>query len=437
MRLRRRLVGATLLWGLVAAQPARAFDFWSDFALLGQVRDDYQEHRTEAPVDVYGNVGAANMWHASDAETFFRLEQDLATGDNAGDFYAGYARIPNALPGVSATVGRQFINEGPGGVFVADAGKLRIDPGWPVAFTLYGGAPQYFEPTYSSPLISQDEILFGGNMRTTRWRGGQLTLGYQQWERDSKVLRQLVSASAVQSFATWWASPQFFATFGYDADRQNVDTGTAGVDMFLTRPLLLLNFSSTYYQPQDNTDDLPDLDWQEDSVFQLFSDSRLVQARGAVRRPFSRALSAYVDFSYQNYENAVGKDQNGYLANAGVLWLPEGDGLEEVLLAYFLADSPGGNLNGISFFYENRVYERIVFRFRTDVAYYEKESNQKDWPVHTQTGLGYDITPDLCGQLIFEANRNVLFDADFRFGFALTYNFRHRFERSDAPAEPS
>lgn len=437
MRVGRRL-GATLLWGLVsAAQPVRAADFWSDLFLLGQVREGYQERETEAPVDLYGNVGASNLWNASEAETFFRVEQDLATGDNEGDFYVGYARVPNALPGVEATVGRQFLNEGPGGTFVADAGKLRIDPGWPVAFTLYGGAPQYFEPTYSTPLISQDEILFGGNMRTRRWRGGQVTLGYQQWERDSRVLRQLISASAVQSFATWPGSPQFYATFGYDADHQNIDTGTAGADFFITQPLLLLNLSGTYYQPQDNTGDLPDLDWQEDSIFQLFSDSDLVQVRGAVRRPFSRALSAYVDFSYQTYENAVRESQNGYLTNAGILWLPEGDGLEEVLLTYFLADSPGGNLNGVSLFYENRVYERIVFRFRTDLAYYEKESNQSDWPVHTQTGLGYEITRELFGQLIFEANRNVLFDADFRFGFALTYNFRHRFETPGTQAEPS
>jgi hypothetical protein len=157
-----------------------------------------------------------------------------------------------------------------------------------------------------------------------------------------------------------------------------------------------------------------------------------------VRHPFSRSLSIYGDFSYQNYDNAVNQNQNGYLAHAGLLWLPEGDGLEQVLISYYLADSSGGNVNGVSFYYENKVYERITFRFRTDLAYYEKESNQSDWPVATRTGIAYEFLPGLDGQLIFEANRNALFDADFRFGFALTYNFRHNvtegWNSSESPA---
>lgn len=433
-------IGTALLYGIgVAALPARAADLWGNLDLLGQVRESYQDRDTEAPTNVYANLGINHMWHASETEAYFRLEQDLAGNQNTSDFYAGYARVPNVLPGVQATVGRQFLSEGPGNVFVADAGKVNVDVGWPVMFTVYGGAPQYFEPTYSTPIISQDEILWGGNMRTTRWNGGQLTLGYQQWERNSKVLQQLVSASAVQSMPTWLFAPRFYGTFGYDADRANVDTATGGVDFTVREPLLLFNVATTYYQPQDNTGTLPDLNRQEDTIFQLFSNSNLWQARGGVRHPFSRELSVYGDFSYQNYDNAVNQNQNGYLAHAGLMWLPEGDGLEQVVLAYYLADSGGGNVNGISLYYENKVYERITFRFRTDLAYYEKESNQSDWPVATRTGLAYEFLPGLDGQLIFEANRNALFDADFRFGFALTYNFKHYvkepWNRADTPSD--
>ena len=432
-------VGAALMCSVgFTALPAGAADFWSNLDLLGQVRESYQDRETEAPTNIYADLGINHLWHASETEAYFRLEQDLASSQNTSDFYAGYARVPNVLPGVQATVGRQFLSEGPGNVFVADAGKVNVDVGWPVMFTVYGGAPQYFEPTYSTPIISQDEILWGGNIRTTRWHGGQLTLGYQQWERESKVLQQLVSASAVQSFNDVPLAPKLYGTFGYDADRANVDTGTGGLDFTVPAPLLLFNVATTYYQPQDQTDKLPDLNWQEDPLFQLYSNSNLWQARGGVRHPFSRALSIYGDFSYQNYDNAVNQNVNGYLAHAGLLWLPEGDGLEQVLISYYLADSPGGNVNGVSFYYENKVYERITFRFRTDLAYYEKESNQSDWPVATRTGLAYEFIPGLDGQLIFEANRNAFFDADFRFGFALTYNFRHEvkepWNRTDDPA---
>ena len=58
-------------------------------------------------------------------------------------------------------------------------------------------------------------------------------------------------------------------------------------------------------------------------------------------------------------------------------------------------------------------------------------------PVHTLTGLGYDLAPGLVGQLMFEANRNVFFDADLRFGFQLTYNFRHTLPTMGDAGAPS
>jgi hypothetical protein len=429
-------------------RPACAIDLQGDVAALGQVRDGNFSRETEAPMNLYGNLGASGLWGRTSTDTYFRLQRDFARDDGDTDFYAGYADVSGLAPGLQFIGGRQFIGEGPGGVFVADAGRVRYDPGGPLAFTVYGGRPQYFEPTYSSNLLSQDETLFGGNVHTTKLKGGQIGIGYMQLERQDRVLRQLVTGTFSQLWSQLPGTPNAYGSFAFDADRQNVDLGTLGLNFFSIGPRLpflgkdgvggrlMLNLEGTYYKPQDQGErPTPDIDRREDPIFQLFSVSDLVQARGGLRYPFTPSLSLFGDYSYQHYEATDGEHENGHVASAGVDWLPEGDGLEIVRLEYYLADSGGGNANGARFYYENRYYDRILFRFKVDVTYYDKQSNQDDVPVATLVGLGYELWPGLSSEVYMEANRNDRFASDFRFGFLISYNFRHRLDRPGAARE--
>jgi hypothetical protein len=425
------LVLASILPG--AAGGAHAFDLFSRLDLLGQVREGDQSRKTEAPADVYGQVGASGLWARSSVDTFFRLERDLANDDGDTDFYAGYATIPGAVPGVEATAGRQFLSEGPGFTYIADAGKIRIDRGWPVAFTVYGGAPQYFEPTYSTTVISQDETLWGGNARSRRWKGGQLGAGYQQWERKGRVLQQLVTATGTQALPRLPVPTDLYGSIAYDAGGNNLDFASAGANLTVPAPRLLVNLEGTYYKPQDGGKRVQtDLKRREDTIFQAFSVSDLTQFRTGLTIPFGRALSARGAYSYQRYDSLSGNGETGHLGSAGLMWLPGGDGLETIGLDYYVADS-GGNVNGGSASYQNQVYEQITFFVRFGVASYEKRSNQDGTAITSFLGLTYDVLPELSCQVNFEANHNERFDEDFRFGFRVAYNFRHRIERS-APA---
>ena len=430
-----RAVALWALWVWVAALcvPAQAIELRNDLLLLGQVRDGDQSRQQESPVDFYGDQGISGLRHGTSIDTYYRLSHDFGLGQGPTEFYAGYMRVPGAVPGVDFTLGRQFLSETPGGVFVADAGKVRINPGGPVSFTLFGGAPRYFEPTFSSASLSQDEIIFGGNIRTTHLKNGYLSLGFLQQERDERVLRQLVTAAGARRFTTVPGLPNVYGVFSFDADHQNIDQGTAGVDVFLSQPRLLLNLESSYYKPQDDGKRLiTDTNRREDPIFQLFSLSQELQFRGGLRYTLSRALSAYGDYSYQRYEKQASIFENGHIGKVGVSWQPGGDGLELVGMEYYVVDSSGGNVNGGRAYYENRVYDRIQFRTKIDVAYYEKESNQKDTAVSSLLGLGYVLVPGLFCEVYMEANRNQRFNEDFRFGFLVTYSGRYR---TDKPAQ--
>ncbi len=447
---------ARLLLGLCAAlllcRPARAIELRSDLSLLGQVRDNYQTDKTDSPNIIYGDMGAAGLPFGSSFDTYFKLEHNFATGQGPTEFYAGYLQVPNAVTGVNFTLGRQFLSEVPGGTFVADAGKIRFDPGGPFAFTVFGGQPRYFEPTYSTEIQDQDEVIFGGSIRTTHLKNGYISLGYLQQERKIRPipvplfgasnqptsrheLRQLISLSGAHRFMRLPGLPNVYGSASYDADRQNIDQATAGADVFLSQPRLLVNFESTYYKPQDQGRTVTaDLDRREDAIFQLFSVSQMLQFRGGLRYFLSRSLSAYGDYSYQRYQQVAGSYVNGHVVHTGLQWLPGGDGLEIVHLEYYMLDSSGGNVNGVDGSYESRVYKRLLFRAKAGVAYYEKASHQHDTAVSSLLGLGYAIAPGLTGELDFEANRNQFLNEDFRFGFFINYRFRHA---TDAAKPPS
>lgn len=422
----------TMLPAAAAAQELRGL-----LSAFGQVREGDQTRETEAPTYLYGDLGLDRMRHGTELGAVFQLGRDFGIDDGSSDFYAGFVRVPALAPGIDMTFGRQFLSEGPGGAFVADGGKVRFDPGLPVAFTVFGGRPRYFEPTYSSPILDDDEWIFGGNIHSARWRTTQLSLGYLQQERSDRVLRQLVTGTMNQSLTMLPGLPNLYGSFAFDADHQNVDLGTAGVSWVLPRLRLQGNVEGTYYQPQDEDGGRPafDINRREDPIFELFSVSEMAQWRAGLRYALWANLSAMVDYSFQNYEHQEGSQrENSHVASAGLLWLPYGDGLETVRAEYYVIDSDAGRVNGGKASYESRVYERLLFRTKLDVLVYDKERNEGNAAVSGVMGLGVVLLPGLVCEIYLEANHNDRFNEDVRFGFAIDYNFRHGLRKR--PAEP-
>jgi hypothetical protein len=394
--------------------------------IVGQVRDGdgYLPGRTEAPVELYGDFGMSALPHGTTLDTYFRLQQDLASDDNEGDFFAGVLRVPAGLPGLDVQLGRQIVAESPVGVWAADSGQIRFAvPRTPFSLTVFGGQPRYFEPNHDSPRLSEDEQIFGGSVRVAQYRGGALALGYLQQIREGQELMQQVTLSGTRAFASLPGLPSTYGNFAFDADHANIDQARLGMQSFIWNPRLLFNFESGYYKPQDNGEAVvEELNRREDTIFQLFSVSELLQFRGGTRYNLTRTVSTFADLSYQRYEQRDGAYVNGYVWSAGLLYLPGGDGLETVRLEYYGVDSDGGSVNGGKLAYENRVYENILFRLSCNAGYYDKATNQSGTAVASRIGLGYMFLPGLVGEVNFEANRNQLFPEDFRFGFFITYS---------------
>src|SRR6185369_5721123 len=213
--------------------------------------------------------------------------------------------------------------------------------------------PRYWEPIFSSPSLSQNEQIFGGSLRLAQYQGGALALGYLQQNRQGKELMQQITLSGTRAFATLPGVPSLYGNFAFDADRANIDQVRLGVQNFIWKPNLLMNFEAGYYKPQDNGDVvIQNINRREDPIFQLFSVSDELQFRGGLRYGITRTVSTYADLSYQRYEQSKGSYVNGYVWSTGLLYLPGGDGLETVRVEYYGYDSGGGSVNGGKLAYE-------------------------------------------------------------------------------------
>jgi len=419
------LVAALAATTGVTPEVASAAEVHGGLTLLGQVREGDLSREKEAPTNVYGELGAGGLHYGASVDTYFRLERDFGLEDSTTQFFVGSAR--GNFPGGNFSLGRQFISEAPGLASVADAGRVTFNLGTPVSLTVFGGQPRYFEPTYGSERMSQDEQIFGGSVRAKLWRQGQVGVGFAQLNRDQRTIRQLVTVNALHSLNVLPGRPDLYGNLAYDADRQNVDLVSGGLTTFVGTPRLSLNFESAYYNPQDpGQGRAVDLNRREDAIYELFAVGHMLQFRGAVRYAFSKTLSAYSNYSYQRYETVPGIFENGQLASLGLTWLPFEDGLEIVRLEYYLADSRGGQVTGGRASYESRVYERIVFRTHINLAGYDKVNNQTSVLANGRIGLGYLLLPGLLCELNMEGNRNERFDDDLRFGFLVRYDFGFR-----------
>jgi len=427
MAARCRIAALFCALGLLAdVAPTRAVEFRFQPSILGQVRDGdgYFPGSTEVPVELYGDFGLLGMPYGSTVDTYFRLEDNLAhIDDGEADFFTGALRVPSAPGNLDVQLGRQVVAESPVGMWDADSGQLRVGLGkTPFSLTVFGGQPQYWEPIYGSPKISQDEQIFGGSVRMASYTGGALALGYLQQNRQGSELMQQITLSGTRAFAKLPGLPSVYSNFAFDADHANIDEARLGVQSFVWQPTLLINFESGYYKPQDNGDTVvQNLNRREDPIFQLFSVSDELQFRGGTRYGLTRTLSAYGDLSYQRYEQSKGSYVNGYVWSTGLLYLPGGDGLEVVRVEYYGVDSGGGSVNGGKIVYENRVYEDILFRAMCNVGWYDKATNQSGTAVASLIGLGYMFLPGLVGEVNFEANQNQFYPEDFRFGLFVTY----------------
>lgn len=420
----RWMLGWIALLLLSPAGSAEAVDLSGAVLANGQVREGFRVDSTEAPTNIYGAILGTNVHHGVGGETYFRLARDWSRADGASDFYLGFARLP--VRGVELSLGRQLLDEIPGALYVADAGRLRLDRGGRVGLSLFGGQPRYFEPLQGPETISQDEQIFGGSARL-RWAPvGHVVWSFAQLQREQRRINQLLGVTWSRAFSEIATRPQTYALLAYDTAERSVQQVTGGGGLLL-HPRLFARVEGGYYKPQQRSAGaMTGLDRFADPLFSLFSGGGLRQARCGVQYQWRPTVWWSLDYGFQTFEESSGKALEGNRGSVGMMWLPEGDGLEVVRAEFLATDSRGGNLYGLRGYYENRVYRRILFRTKLEVVRFDKVTNEQDTVVSSRVGVGYELAPGLLMEISLEGNRSPRFDREFRLGLFVTYNVHYR-----------
>jgi hypothetical protein len=239
-------------------------------------------------------------------------------------------------------------------------------------------------------------------------------------------VNQLVGVTWGRNFFNLPWRPQTYALATYDTAERNLQQATGGGG-FALHPRVFARVEGSYYKPSARSGaTLTGLDRFVDPLFSVFSVSSMRQARGGLQFQWRPNVSASLDYGFQTFEESPGKTVEGNRGSVGMTWLPEGDGLELVRAEVAITDSRGGNLYAIRGYYENRVYQRVLFRTKIEVAGFDKVTNETDTVVSGRMGVGYEFVPGLLVEVNFEGNRSPRFDQEFRLGLLVTYTAQYR-----------
>ena len=190
-------------------------------------------------------------------------------------------------------------------------------------------------------------------------------------------MQQLVTAPRHSRCPALPGLPELYGSFAYDADRQNLDAGTPASNFFLTRPRLMLNLAGTYYKPQDQSSGLvqTDLNRREDSIFELFSVSELLQFRGGMRYPFTPHTVGLRRLLVPALQSKAGTRRTATSATPGCCGCRAATGWSRCASSTTWPTAAAATSTAATRLYENQVYKRILFRTKLDVAYYDKRNN--------------------------------------------------------------
>lgn len=420
---RAALLSLCGLWALFTGS-ARAAQWDARLDTLGQVRDGDLSSRTESPVNLYGSLAGEGMHHGLGGETYFRIERDWSRAQTTSDFYLGRAEA--AFAGLQFSLGRQTLEDLGAGFLVADAGRLTFDRGTGWAVSIFGGQPRYFEPQPRIGAVSRDEQLFGASARYRLGLSSSFGIGFLQLQREAHRIQQLAQMQFRHDFRSAPGRPDVYALAAYDTAEQALERVHLGA-LLLLHTRFFARLETSYYKPQARSGDgLTGLERYSDPIFSLFSASSLGQVRGGLQYFYRRNVSAYADYSAQEYETLPGNRVTGHLGSVGLLWLPGGDGLETVRAEYAVIDGPGGRVHHWRLYHENQAYQRLLVRTKFDVAAFDKSTNREDLAASARFGIGYLLRPGLLAEVNLEVNHNPRFDEEIRAGVFLTYRWRYQ-----------
>jgi len=347
--------------------------------------------------------------------TFLRGREIFNGEDRTFDIYNAFFQFNNTARSFELRLGRQIITES-FNFFLLDGGLVRFTPVEGIELVAYGGyQDKDAQPDPEEPLKSS--TVFGFKLKSDKLLGSIISVGYEFFKPNDFSARHLVNF-AFNRVVPFTRYADMYSRVEFDVGQGNLALFTVGVGI---TPLSSVHLNLEYdtYKPDDERDR-----FLLDAIFDLFSISRLHEARVGVTYIPTGFLEISSSFSYARYDILDGTSTNGYIAKLGLSWdFWREIGLRSFQGFYFIDGRDDDRAVGLNFGISEEVLRGLDLQFSFAYAHFETITNKDGNAFSYIMGIQYLLTRDLVLKAELEVNTNPDFDKDIRTNLGVSYYY--------------
>ncbi len=347
--------------------------------------------------------------------TFLRGREIFNGEDYSFDVYNAFFQFNNTSRSLEVRLGRQIVTES-FNFFLLDGGLVRYRPVDGIELVAYAGyQDKDIQPEPEEPLESS--TVFGFKIKSDRLLGSIISLGYEFFNPDDFSTRHFINF-AFNRVIPFTKSADIYSLVEFDVGEGNLALFTVGVGI---TPLKSVHLNLEYdtYKPDEDRDE-----YLIDAIFDLFSISRLHEARVGITYLPTNYLEVSSSFSYAHYEVLEGTSTNGYIFKLGLSWdFWREIGLRAFQGFYYIDARDDDRAIGLNFGISEEIFRGLDLQFSFAYAHFETITNKDGNAFSYIMGAEYLLTRDLVLKAGVEINTNPDFDKDIRTNLGVSYYF--------------
>ncbi|MCH8028975.1 MAG: hypothetical protein IH874_03465 [Candidatus Dadabacteria bacterium] len=367
------------------------------------------------PFYQYLELSAVSPENNLSLNTFLRSRQVLDGEDTTFDVYNAYLEYSNTAKGFALRIGRQVLTEG-NNFLLLDGGMLRFTPLAGLEVVAYGG----YQDKDAQPDPEKPQRSFGSYgvvLKSREFLDSIISLGYEAFDPEDASARQFLNF-AFNRVVPFTDFADVYSRAEFDLKEGSFALFTVGVGISPVNSLYL-NFEYSTYEPDDDRDE-----FLQDRIFDIFSVSRLHEARVGLTYYPTSFLEVSSSYSFARYEVLEGVSTSGHIFKLGLSWdFWTEIGLKTFQGFYFVDGREDDRAIGFNFGVSEEILRGLDLQFSFAYANFETVTNKDGDAFSYIMGVQYLVIRGLVVRAEVEINTNPDFEKDVRTNLGVSYYF--------------
>jgi len=367
------------------------------------------------PFYQYLELNAVSPKEGLSFNSYSRGRQVFSGEERSFDAYYAFLEYRNGGGTVDVRLGRQILTEGTN-YYLVDGGLVKFRPTQDIEILAYAGyQDRDTHPDPEAPLISSS--IYGVKLKSSEFLDSIISLGYERINPQDFGSRDFLHLS-LNRLVPFTESADFYTRGEIDVGEGDLALLTTGVGMTPYKSLHL-NVEYDVSRPDGDRGD-----YLQDRIFDLFSVSRLHQAKTGVTYIPAKFLKTSASYAFSRYEVSNGVRAYGHLTRLGFSWdFWRRVGLKAFQGLYYLKGRGKDEAVGVNFSVSEEILRGLNLHYSFAFVHVETLTNKIGDAFSHAFGLQYLLIRNLLLKAEVELNDNPDFQTDTRVNLVASYDF--------------